>query len=108
MTEPNKNKSCHSEHGHHKGHRWMMIVCVLLMIVVPVLTLTSNISSFNLSILGTALLPMILCLAMHGVMMKLMMSGSKKGQDSSAAENSDKIEATAIAQKANSNSKFNA
>ncbi len=90
MSDKDKNHSCHSKHSQHKGHGWMMIVCVLLMIGGPILFLVSDTNTFSPSLFATALLPLILCLVMHGLMMKLMMSGSQKSSDSSRENNNPK------------------
>lgn len=82
MKGNQKNKSCHTGHGGHKGHGWMMLLCMAVMLGGPLLFLLSSNQSLNLSVLGTALLPLILCLVMHGAMMKMLMPGNKKEEQS--------------------------
>ncbi|MCK6264496.1 hypothetical protein KP803_14540 [Vibrio sp. ZSDE26] len=79
MDSNNKKGSCHTSKGGHKGHGWMMILCALIMIGIPILMLSPSINLFSFSFLSSALLPIILCLVMHGVMMKFMMSQYDKG-----------------------------
>lgn len=107
MKANNKNHSCHSGHGEHKGHGWMMLLCVLFMVGIPFLVLFSTMSSFSPSLLGTALVPLILCLVMHGVMMKFMMPGSTKDQDDSQ-EHQDKKEVQMVEDKMNDGGRFSA
>ncbi len=113
MSAEKKKGCCHSGHdqnnghGQHKGHGWMMIICMLLMVAIPLLTLSSSGNLFNLSLLGPALLPLILCLVMHGVMMKFMMPGTKKDQGNQQHDHAESREIKKLEYKPDS-SKFNA
>jgi len=51
--------------------------------------------------------PLILCLVMHGVMMKVMMPGSTKDQDASQ-EPQDKKEVQMVEDKTNDGGRFSA
>ncbi len=104
----NNKKSRHSGHGNHKGHSWMMLLCLLLMVGLPLLILSSTDSPFNVSLLGSALLPLILCLVMHGVMMKYMMTNSKT--ESGKSEESQLVgnESKKLDHKAHGGDSFNA
>jgi hypothetical protein len=108
MNTNHKKKNCHSGQGHHKAHGLMMLLCVLLMVGIPFLTLSSTMSTFSFPLLATALLPLILCLVMHGVMMKFMMSDSKQEQTNSQENAQEKIEVKMIEQKSSNTSRFNA
>jgi hypothetical protein len=108
MSTNDKKDSCHSGHGQHKGHGWMMVLCALLMIGGPLIALSSATDSLNFSLLSSALLPLILCLAMHGLMMKLMMPGNKKDPDSAKDETPQEIEAKIANQKTESDKGFTA
>ncbi|MFC1236694.1 hypothetical protein [Vibrio sp. F74] len=81
MKSNNKVRSCHSERGSHRGHGWMMVICIILMIGIPLLILSTTLGSFSFSLLGTALIPIVFCLIMHGVMMKFMMSNDKRKEE---------------------------
>ncbi|MBL4242571.1 hypothetical protein H8F18_08745 [Vibrio fluvialis] len=105
MNDNEKERSCHTGKGKHKAHGWMMLLCVLLMVGVPLLVLTSSMSKFSPSLLGTALLPLILCLIMHGVMMKFMMTGNTKNQAASE-ENQVKKEVPMVEEKTNNSGRF--
>ncbi len=87
MKTQDKNNRQHQQHGGHKGHGWMMIVCVFLMLGVTYLSYSDTMDLFSYSLLGSALIPLILCLVMHGVMMKLMMKGCS--EDKSSAKKND-------------------
>ncbi len=108
MNVNKKNQECHSGDSKHKGHGWMMFLCVLLMVGIPILYLTTNLSSFDASILGTALIPLILCLVMHGVMIKFMMGGSKNEHSSSKDEQLNQRQLPLVKQKRNDQSRFGA
>ncbi|PNH83009.1 hypothetical protein [Vibrio diazotrophicus] len=74
MTVKNKNNPRHPNHGGHKGHGWMMLVCVLVMLGVVFLSYSDSTDVFSFALMGSALIPLILCLLVHGLMMKFMMS----------------------------------
>jgi len=61
-----------SSHG-HKGHGWMMILCLVAMIAIPLAFIASDkLYLGSVSWYTTAAL-LLLCLAVHGLMMKWMM-----------------------------------
>ncbi|PNI06591.1 hypothetical protein C1N32_00850 [Vibrio diazotrophicus] len=84
MTVKNKSNPRHSNHGGHKGqgHGWMMLVCVLVMLGVVFLSYSDSTDVFSFALMGSALIPLILCLLVHGLMMKLMMSDCFKDKAS--------------------------
>lgn len=82
MTFKNKSNSRHSNHGGHKGHGWMMLVCVLVMLGVVFLSYSDSTDVFSFALMGSALIPLILCLLVHGLMMKFMMSDCSKDKGS--------------------------
>lgn len=102
-----KDKSCHSGSNGHKGHGWMMLLCVVLMIGTPLLVLSSSLESFSLSLLGTAVLPIVLCLIMHGVMMKFMMSNNKE-EKKKDSKHSLRIETKLVEHRADTHNRFKA
>ncbi|GMM88823.1 hypothetical protein [Vibrio fortis] len=75
-----KKSDCH-KNGHHKGHGWMMILCALLMVGIPLFILSSSQEVFSWAYLSSAIVPLIICLAMHGLMMKMMMPSEKKDSE---------------------------
>jgi uncharacterized membrane-anchored protein len=79
MTFKNKSNPRHSNHG---GHGWMMLVCVLVMLGVVFLSYSDSTDVFSFALMGSALIPLILCLLMHGLMMKFMMSDCSKDKGS--------------------------
>lgn len=89
MTVKNKNNPRHPNHGGHKGHGWMMLVCVLVMLGVVFLSYSDSTDVFSFALMGSALIPLILCLLVHGLMMKFMMSdcSKDKGSDSQSELN---------------------
>lgn len=89
MTFKNKSNPRHSNHGGHKGHGWMMLVCVLVMLGVVFLSYSDSTDVFSFALMGSALIPLILCLLVHGLMMKFMMSdcSKDKGSDSESELN---------------------
>lgn len=108
MNANHKTKNCHSGHGHHKAHGWMMLLCVLLMIGIPMLTLSSTMSTFSFPLFATAILPLILCLVMHGVMMKFMLSGNKEERAKSQESAQKEIDVKMLEHKSGDTSRFNA
>lgn len=81
MKLKRNGEKCQSQHAGHKGHGWMMVLCIFVMLAAVAYTLSSTIELFSLAFFGSALLPIILCLVMHGVMMKFMMSNNSSGED---------------------------
>lgn len=81
MKSKHNSEKCQSQHAGHKGHGWMMVLCIIVMLAAVAYTLSSTIELFSLAFFGSALLPIILCLVMHGVMMKFMMSNNNNGGD---------------------------
>jgi preprotein translocase subunit YajC len=75
-----KKSSCY-KNGHHKGHGWMMILCALLMVGISLFILSSSQEVFSWVYLSSAIVPLIICLAMHGLMMKMMMPSEKQGSE---------------------------
>ncbi|MBD1555724.1 hypothetical protein HC752_02080 [Vibrio sp. S9_S30] len=71
-----KKSNCHKN-----GHGWMMILCALLMVGIPLVILSSSQEVFGWAYLSSAIVPLIICLAMHGLMMKLMMPSEKQGPE---------------------------
>lgn len=113
MTVKNKNNPRHPNHGGHKGHGWMMLVCVLVMLGVVFLSYSDSTDVFSFALMGSALIPLILCLLVHGLMMKFMMSdcSKDKGSDSESELNNSKqntIQREKFELKTDSSRSFNA
>ena len=72
-----KNTKCHQD-GHQKAHRWMMVLCALLMMGILLVILSSSQEVLSLAYLSSAIVPLIICLVLHGLMMKLMMTREKQ------------------------------
>tara|TARA_R110001583_G_scaffold11285_2_gene51357 strand:+ start:31272 stop:31589 length:318 start_codon:yes stop_codon:yes gene_type:complete len=105
MKSDNKENKCHSKNGSHKGRGWMMLLCIAIMIGIPLIILSSTAGGFNTALLGAAIIPIVLCLVMHGLMMKYMMSPPHE-------KNNEKQESTAepklIDEPSKSNNQFKA
>ncbi|GAK19246.1 hypothetical protein JCM19053_352 [Vibrio sp. JCM 19053] len=59
----------------------MMVLCALLMVGIPLFILSSSQEVFSWAYLSSAIVPLIICLAMHGLMMKMMMPSEKKDSE---------------------------
>lgn len=59
----------HEAHGAHSGHSWMMMACCVPMLIIVVVLVATGVASAGL------LFGAVLCIAMMGMMMKMMGHG---------------------------------
>jgi hypothetical protein len=59
----------HESHGAHSGHSWMMMACCVPMLIIVVVLVATGVASAGL------LFGAVLCIAMMGMMMKMMGHG---------------------------------
>ena len=59
----------HETHGAHSGHSWMMMACCVPMLIIVVVLVATGVASAGL------LFGAVLCIAMMGMMMKMMGHG---------------------------------
>jgi hypothetical protein len=64
--------SGHESHGAHSGHSWMMMACCVPMLLIVVVLVATGVASAGL------LFGAVLCIAMMGMMMKMMGHGDGK------------------------------
>jgi hypothetical protein len=59
--------------GHQRWQSWIMLITALTVAAFVYWKLSSTMNPFGFALLGTALMPLFLCILMHGIMMKFMM-----------------------------------
>lgn len=74
MNQPDPHQT--RQHGRHRGHGWMMIVCCVPMLVIAVALVATGVVGFRFIILALA------CTTM----MALMMGGMSRGQGGNGGE----------------------
>tara|TARA_R110001583_G_scaffold11285_2_gene51363 strand:+ start:38121 stop:38435 length:315 start_codon:yes stop_codon:yes gene_type:complete len=99
MKSGNKENKCHSKNGSHKGHGWMMLLCMAIMVGILFFILSPTVGGFNIALLGAAIIPIVLCLVMIFLMVNFMMPSPEK--DNEKQESSSETKRIEEASKSN-------